>query len=122
MERREFLVGLGIALAAPVVLTFNSGCSNSSTSSTPTDGFNVDSSSSYGPGGLPHSHTLTILLADLVNPPVAGVSYVTGTSEGHSHQIAISRSDLADIQEGKTRTESTTVVLGHEHTFTMRKP
>jgi len=122
MERREFLVGLGVALLAPAAFAVVSGCSSSSTSSSPADSFNVVSAPGSAPGGYPHSHIVAVLLADLTNPPAAGATYLTSSAEGHAHQVSISRSDLADIQEGKTRSESTTVVSGHQHTFTFSKP
>jgi hypothetical protein len=122
MERRTFLAGLGVAFVAPAFLTAIPGCSTSSTSSTPLDVVAVESSTSNSPGGTPHSHSLTIPLADLANPPVAGVTYSTGVADGHAHQVTVSGSDLADIQQGQTRTESTTVVSGHQHTFTIRRP
>lgn len=107
MERREFLIGLGAALIIPTALAAISGCSGSS-SSTPTDSFTVVSSTGSAPGGYPHSHTVAVMLADLSNPPAAGVTYLTSTAEGHTHQVTVSRTDLADLQEGKTRSESTT--------------
>jgi len=122
MERREFLVGLGVVLLGATALAGVSSCSNGSTSATPADGFNIDSSTASSSGGIPHSHIVTVLLADLANPPAAGVTYLTSSAEGHAHQVTISRADLADIQEGKTRSESTTVVSGHQHTFAFRKP
>jgi hypothetical protein len=122
MDRRTFLAGLGIACAAPAMLAALSGCSKSSTSSTAIDGFTIESSTSSSPGGTPHSHSLTIPLADLANPPAAGVSYVSGVADGHTHQVTVSGSDLADIQQGQARTESSTVVSGHQHTFTIRRP
>lgn len=122
MERRDFLLGLGMALLAPSALAAVSGCGDGSTSSTPADGFDVVSSTNSGPGGSPHSHGLTILLADLANPPAAGVTYTASTAEGHSHQVTISQPDLSDIQAGLTVSESSTVVSGHLHTFSIRKP
>jgi len=122
MERREFLIGLGAAILAPAALAAISGCSSSSSSPSPADSFNITSSTGNGPGGYPHSHIVAVLLADLANPPEAGVTYLTSSAEGHSHQVTLSKSDLADIQEGKTRSESTTVVSGHQHTFAIHKP
>jgi hypothetical protein len=122
MERREFLIGLGAALLVPAALAAVSGCSSSSTSSTPADSFNVASSVDSAPGGYSHSHIVAVLLADTANPPASGVTYLTSSAEGHAHQVTISRSDLADIQEGKNRSESTTVVSGHQHTFAFSKP
>jgi hypothetical protein len=122
MERREFLIGLAAALVVPPTLAALSGCSSSSSSPSSAEGFDVASSIATGASGYPHSHTVTVLLADLANPPAAGVSYLTSSSEGHTHQVTLSRSDLADLQEGKTRSETTTFVQGHAHTFTFRKP
>ena len=88
----------------------------------PADSFDVVSSAGSAPGGYSHSHIVAVLLADLANPPAAGVTYLTSSAEGHSHQVTLSKSDLADVQEGKTRSESTTVVSGHQHTFAFSKP
>ena len=123
MERREFIIGLGAALFVPAAIAAVSGCSSSSTDSTPTDSFEVISSSATSGGGYAaHTHVLAVRLVDLANPPAAGVTYTTSTDDGHTHQVVLSNADLAGIQAGQTISESTNVVLGHEHTFAIRKP
>ena len=122
MERREFLIGLGAALLVPAALAAVSGCSSSSSSPSPAESFNIDSSTGTAPGGYPHSHIVAVLFADLSSAPAAGVTYLTSSAESHSHQVTLSKSDLLDIQEGKTRSESSTVVSGHQHTFALSKP
>lgn len=45
------------------------------------------------------------LPADVAHPPASSATHLTSSTEGHAHQVTISRSDLADIQEGKTRAD-----------------
>lgn len=133
MNRRDVLIGLGLAFLVPLALAAAPGCSSEGGSSGPSSpssnfevtsagGFQAHSSTASAPGGPPHSHGLTILLADLANPPAEGVTYTTGAAEGHTHRVAFSRKDLADIQGGTTVARLTTIDLGHQHTFSIRKP
>ena len=120
MERREFLIGVGAALLVPAFAAV-SGCT-SSTSSTSSDSFDVGSSPAQGPGGYPHTHVLRVLRADLANPPAGGVTYITGISEGHVHQVILSGTELVDIQSGKVVSKTSSIASGHQHVFAIAKP
>ncbi|MGE5809441.1 MAG: hypothetical protein ACM32I_09970 [Nitrospirota bacterium] len=119
MDRREFLIGLGIALVAgPAAISLNScGSSSSSGSPTPANGFSVQSSVTNN-----HTHNVTILFADLQAQPTGGVTY---TSDGatHFHKIQLTQQQLADINNGGT--DSVTSIpdnTGHSHEWTIKKP
>ncbi|HET7319813.1 MAG TPA: hypothetical protein VFK23_11800, partial [Nitrospirota bacterium] len=66
MDRREFLIGLGIALVAgPAAISLNScGSSSNSGSPAPANSFSVTSN----PDSTGHSHNVFIPFADLTNP------------------------------------------------------
>jgi hypothetical protein len=119
MERRAFLVGLGLAVLAAPVLTLP-GCGGGGDSSTsptpPPDGFDVQSSTD-----LAHSHSVRVLNADLANPP-SGVTYTSTTVSAHVHMISLSGTQLAAIQGGQTVTVNSNLTSGHRHSWTIRKP
>ncbi|HSB33381.1 MAG TPA: hypothetical protein VLG39_02885 [Nitrospirota bacterium] len=118
MDRREFLIGLGIALVAgPAAISLNScGSSSSSGSPAPANTFSVTSN----PDNTGHSHNVFIPFADLTNPPAGGQTY---TSDGsHVHQITLTQQQLTDINNGGSDSVTSTVVLNHSHEWTIRKP
>jgi len=118
MDRRKFLIGLGMALiAGPAVISLK-GCGKSSSdnAAAPANGFSLTSN----PDTTGHSHNVTILLADLANPPSGGVTY---TSDGsHTHQITLTQQQLTDINSGGSDSVTSTFVAGHSHEWTIRKP
>jgi hypothetical protein len=123
MDRREFLIGCGVAaVSIPLTMALN-GCGGGgggTTTTTTAAGFTVTSSVSNA-----HTHNVTILFADLTAQPAAGVSYLTdgGTGTPHVHTLAISQAQLNDINAGKTDSISTQVDgTGHTHQFTLVKP
>jgi hypothetical protein len=121
MDRREFLIGLGIALVAGPAAISLSGCGKSSSSETPAapaDSFIVASSVDLG-----HSHNITFPLADLANPPSGGKTYHSDGS--HIHDITLTQQQLTDINNGLTVGPVTSTFSGsptHTHTWTIKKP
>ena len=119
MDRRKFLIGLGIALVAgPAALSLK-GCgksNNDNTPAAPANSFSVTSSLVAG-----HTHNVAILLADLAAPPAGGVTY---TSDGatHVHQITLTQQQLADINSGGSDSVTSTDVSNHTHEWTIKKP
>jgi hypothetical protein len=120
MDRRKFLIGLGIALVAgPAALSLN-GCgksNNDNTPAAPANSFSVTSN----PDNTGHSHNVAVLLADLTAPPSGGVTY---TSDGatHVHQITLTQQQLTEINNGQSDTVRSTVVNNHSHEWTIKKP
>ena len=115
MERREFLIGLGAALVAPPAMAALAGCgsSNSATS------FDVVSSVVNG-----HTHSITVLDADVANPPAVGVVYTTTFAGGHVHTVPVSRTELLAIQAAQSVNETSSLggQVPHEHTFAIAMP
>lgn len=119
MERRKFLIGLGITLiAGPAVISLK-GCgggSSSDNAAAPANGFSVTSN----PDNTGHTHNVTILLTDLTAPPAGGKTY---TSDGsHQHQITLSQQQLTDVNNGGSDSVTSTFVAGHSHEWAIRKP
>jgi len=112
MKRRKFLVAvLSLSLAAAV------GCSSGTPTSATTNGFHVQSTATNA-----HSHSVTILDADLANPPAAGVTYTSSATEGHSHTLSLTQAELVTIQGGGSVTENSSQSFSHFHTWTIIKP
>lgn len=61
-----------------------------------------------------HSHTVTVLTADIDVPPPAGVTYTTSTSVGHAHDIGLSRAQLQTLARGGKVTVQTTEAASPE--------
>ena len=102
MDRRKFLIGLGIVLVAgPAALSLK-GCgksNNDNTPAAPANSFSVTSSLVAGHG-------------------------VTYTSDGatHVHQITLTQQQLADINSGGSDSVTSTNVNNHTHEWTIKKP
>jgi hypothetical protein len=69
-----------------------------------------------------HTHDFTIMMTDLATPPAAGVSGNTSAyvDDGHVHTMALTSTDLANIQAGMTVTKTSGSALGHTHDFNFR--
>lgn len=116
MDRREFIIGLGIALiAGPAAITLNGCGSSHNDNAAPADGFSVTSN----PDNTGHTHNVTIPFADLTNPS-GGKTYTSNGS--HVHQITLTQQQLTDINNGGLESVTSTVVLNHSHEWTIRKP
>jgi hypothetical protein len=118
MDRRKFLIGLGMALiAGPAVISLKGcGSSSSDNAAAPANGFSVTSN----PDNTGHTHNVAIPLADLATPPSGGATY---TSDGsHTHQITLTQQQLTEINNGASDTVRSTVVNNHSHEWTIRKP
>ena len=69
-----------------------------------------------------HTHDFTIMMTDLATPPAAGVSGNTSAyvDDGHVHTMALTTTDLSNIQAGMTVTKTSGSALGHTHDFNFR--
>jgi hypothetical protein len=123
MDRREFLIGCGVAaVSIPLTVALN-GCGGGGGTTTPATGTGFTITSN--PGQFGHNHTVTILFNDLTTQPAAGVNYTTsaGGSPSHTHQLIITQGQLNDINGGKSDNISTVIdATAHTHEFTIVKP
>lgn len=120
MERRKFLIGLGIALIAGPAAFSLKGCgggSSSDNAAAPADHFSVTSSLDAG-----HTHAVDIFFAELTAPPSGGKTYTSTISGGHVHQITLAQQQLTDINNGGTDSVTSTIDSGHSHEWTIKKP
>ena len=118
MKRREFVIALarmggGVTLA-PAFLTLTSlatpGCSSGSSSGGSSVSFDVNSASG-------HFHRFEIPQSRLDAPPADGYSGSTTSTDGHTHVISLTQSELVDISDSMAVGGSTSSAAGHLHTF-----
>lgn len=89
----------------------------STSTPTPIPGnFTVKSSTTSG-----HTHNITVLSSDLINPPSSGKTYTSTTADGHTHNIFLSQAQFIDVNNGNTVTVTSSSANGHTHTWTIMK-
>ncbi|MDD5773490.1 MAG: hypothetical protein PHX78_08525 [bacterium] len=123
MNQKNLLKILSI-LFIGIFLCLEAGCksSSNSTSSSDTSGFQVTSSATNG-----HTHSVTILSADLASLPAAGATYTSTSSggsyysSGHTHTIFLSQQQLTAINSGSTVTVTSSVTESHTHDWVITK-
>ncbi len=113
MERRTFFVKAGALFSMPLIIT-EIGCSDSNDDS---DTFLATSSNGTG-----HTHTVTISLTNVNDPPSNDITLNT-SSAGHVHQIVLTQTDYEDLAAGNTIQKNTiSDSTGHSHTFSIKVP
>jgi hypothetical protein len=68
-----------------------------------------------------HGHSIDFVLNDFSNPPDAGVSYPSTVTDGHSHNLTLTQTQLSDIYGGQNM-DATSSVAGappHSHVWTL---
>jgi hypothetical protein len=113
MNRRQVLVRLGGVLLAIPASHILMACGSSDNG---TQGLQFTSSNELG-----HTHTVTLQLTDLTNPPAAGVTKDTSVDMAHMHQVSLTEAELESIELGNSVTKITTNNDNHTHTFTFHK-
>lgn len=131
LNRREFITtaagGFATLLLTPIIGACGSDSTSPSTSTTtnPTepscDGAGETSSVTLG-----HTHSLCVPLSDLDNPPAAGATYLTTTTDGHQHQVTLTQAQLMMVAQGQTVNVTTSTAsapgfTGHTHAFAVQK-
>src|ERR1700760_3375804 len=122
--RREVLRGLVLAVPAGWMIV-QAGCGTSSSSDDCADADKlVSTATSITVTSVcnEHTHDFTIMMTDLATPPAAGVSGNTTAyaDDGHVHTMALTSTDLANIQAGMKVTKTSGTALGHTHDFNFR--
>lgn len=64
-----------------------------------------------------HTHAVSISFTDPGG--ATQVNYQSGTTSGHTHVIALSSAQFADVRAGMRVTATSTTVNGHSHTWTI---
>jgi hypothetical protein len=121
--RREVLQNLFVALPVGWVLV-QAGCGTNSNEDCATANEVATTATAITVTSVcnEHTHDFTIMKTDLATPPTAGVSGNTTAyaDDGHVHTMAITATDLANIQAGMTVTKTSGSALGHTHDFNFR--
>jgi hypothetical protein len=121
MDRREFLIGLGAALlVAPAAFVLNN-CGGGGSSSANNPPAPAATFSVISSVVFGHTHNVTMQFTDLADPPSGGITYQSDGAT-HVHQITLSQQQLTDINNGATVTATSTVVNNHTHDWTITKP
>ncbi len=116
MNRREFLQVAGGAVAILPLAGFLAGCGGGGSSAPgPAAGDIVVTSSSV----VGHTHSITIKAADLTAG--AQVIYTSTNTNAHTHTVTITPAQFNDINEGRTDNIGSSVDLGHNHEFPVKK-
>ena len=113
LTRRELLShSTVLLLLVPAIAGCASSSGGSAGGSSSCDGISETSTVTNS-----HTHTLCVLTSDLTSPPAAGVTYMTSTSAGHSHTVALTQLQLQDIESGKSVTVPTSSPAPHNFTI-----
>ena len=125
MERRTFFVKAGALFSMPLIIT-EIGCSDPYSDSENNGGgsntFQATSSQATSSYGNYHTHTVTISLTNVNDPPSIEITLTTSSS-GHVHQIVLGMKDYEDLAARKTIQKNTTSdKTGHSHTFSIKVP
>ena len=131
MDRKQFL---GTLLVLPVGV-FLVHCGSDSSSNNTSGG--TGSSDPNAPAAPPaqsngmdvytsstnsaHTHTFTLDDSAITTPPAAGVSGDSSTDEAHSHTVAISSDQLAQVATGASVEITSGQASAHTHVFTFVK-
>jgi len=116
MNRREFLQVAGGVVAILPLAGFLAGCGGGGSSAPgPAAGDIVVTSSSV----VGHTHSITIKAADLTAG--AQVIYTSTNTNAHTHTVTITPAQFNDINEGRTDNIGSSVDLGHNHEFPVKK-
>jgi len=116
MTRKEFLKLSLTGMATGAALSFWSSCSSNGGTTPPPAGGTFTGSTVQG-----HSHTVTLTQSEVQSPPSGGISRATSSSQGHSHTFAMTQAELQSVNGGSTIMVTDSIVLGHSHTYEIKK-
>jgi len=120
MDRREFLTKIPGLMVLPLIIE-SMGCEDDKvllrTSDTTGDTFTI--SSSYDNG---HSHSISIQLTDVDDPPDSSKSIASTSNGGHTHSITLTSSDFLSLQNGETVVKTSSSSGLHTHSFNISVP
>ena len=119
MERRTFIVKAGVLFSLPLVIT-EIGCDSyggSDDVTAPPNSITVNSSSSSG-----HTHSISVLLSDIDDPPTMERTITTSRSSSHTHTITLTENDFVRLANMETITKTSTIDDSHSHTFSIKVP
>ncbi len=132
LTRRTFFTSLGrlvvlvpagwmVLNAAACGSDSNPDCATSDTVILTADALVVTSTCTGGSSG--HEHDFTVMNTDLATPPDAGVSGNSSAYDDdlHVHTVALTQTDLTNIQAGQTVPVESGSTLNHTHVFNFRK-
>ena len=117
MERKQFLIYATTATGLLPLLITQIGCAyNAPRTDGSAEGFKVSSSRDNF-----HRHEITILFADLSQPPASGKT-ITSTGPIHTHDVVLGRADFQALHDGEQVIKTSTFDARHTHTFAIQAP
>jgi hypothetical protein len=126
MDRKQFL-GTLLVLPAGIFLVH---CSSDSSGGTGSSNPNAPAAAPAQSNGMDvytssiasqHHHSFTLDDAAISAPPAAGVSGDSSVDGAHSHPVAISADQLAQVAAGASVEVTSGASDGHSHVFTFVK-
>jgi len=115
MERRTFIVKAGALFSLPLIIT-EIGCGSDDVTAPP-NSITANSSSSSG-----HTHSVSVLLSDIDNPPTMELTITTSRNSSHTHRITLTENDFVRLANMETITKTSTTDDSHSHTFSIKVP
>jgi hypothetical protein len=114
MNRREVIFRIGGILLVVPASRVLMACGSSSGGNANT----IQLTSSTGDVAAPHTHTVSLQLSDINNPPAAGATETTSFNSEHTHTVTLTEADFVSINAGNTviKTTSEDETPGHVHT------
>jgi hypothetical protein len=118
-------------ILTPIVAPILAGCS-SSYGSYGSGNAGPDAATCNGVGGdstvaEAHQHSICVPTTDLTAPPAAGLTYTSSLFAEHTHTLALTSDQLAQIQAGQSVTVASASAIdpldgaAHTHNWTLRK-
>jgi len=121
MKRRTFIVKAGALFSLPLIIT-EIGCDaygDSDNMAGPVDD-SSDSKTIISSLSSGHTHSLTISLADVDNPPSMDLTIATSSSSSHTHRITLTTGDFERLANMETIIKTSTTDSSHFHTFSIK--
>jgi len=126
MKRRTFIVKAGALFSLPLIIT-EIGCSDDEPENgTNPTGSAVESFSITSSVNDDHSHTLTIQIINVDNPPAEGNTISSTENSNHTHTIMLTQKNFQQLAAGETLTVLSSSASGnyspHSHSFSIKVP
>jgi len=126
MKRRTFIVKAGALFSMPLIIT-EIGCSDDEpdTVTGPKEN-NAESFLTTSSVNDDHSHTLTVQIINVDNPPAEGNTISSSENFNHTHTLMLTQKNFQQLAAGETLTILSSSASGnyspHSHSFSIKIP
>ena len=121
MERRTFIVKAGALFSLPLIIT-EIGCDiyGDSDAVTAPAGDSSDSITINSTLNSGHTHSVSVSLANVDNPPTMDLTITTSRNSSHTHKITLTENDFVKLANMETIIVTSTTDSSHSHTFSIK--